>query len=200
MSPQRSNREALIDGALRCIEEKPSGSVTARDISAASGANLASIAYHFGSKDTLIAHAMEEGFNRWQDELATAMGDLTGDTPAERMSKVVGQLQAEANRHKGLIHAFLAALARAPHDSELREVLARAYAASRKSVAALLDLGEDLPAVDAAALLLAIVDGLLIQAFMDDSRPVEAEAIWRGMQRLSELAAGAGATGQQANS
>jgi AcrR family transcriptional regulator len=200
MSPQRSNRDALINGALRCIEEKPSANITARDISAASGANLASIAYHFGSKDTLMAHAMEEGFNRWQGELAAAMGDLAGDAPAERMGKVVGHLQAEAKRHRGLTNAFLAALARAPHDSELREVLARAYAASRKSVAALLDLGEDQAAIDAAALLLATFDGLLIQALMDDSRPVEATAIWRGMQRLSELATGTGAADQQANS
>lgn len=191
MSPQPSNREALIDGALKCIEEKPSGNVTARDISAASGANLGSIVYHFGSKDALMAHAMEEGFNRWQTELATAMGDLGGDTPAERMGKVVGYLQAEAKLHRGLINAFLAALARAPHDSELRGVLARAYAASRRSVADLLGLGEDEAAIDAAALLLATFDGLLLQALMDEARSVEAAAIWRGMQRLSELAADA---------
>ena len=188
MSPQHSNREALIDGALRCIEEKASGNVTARDISAASGANLASIVYHFGSKDALVAHAMEEGFNRWQAELARGMGDLDGDTPAERMSKVIGHLQTEATRHQGLVNAFFAALALAPHDGELREVLARAYAASRKFVAALLDLGEDRAAIDAAALLLATFDGLLLQAHMDDLRPVEAAAIWRGMQRLSERA------------
>jgi len=188
MSPQHSNRDALIDGALRCIEEKPSANVTARDISAASGANLASIVYHFGSKDALLAHAMEEGFNRWQAELAAAMGDLAGTTPAERMGKVVGHLQTEAKRHQGLTNAFLAALARAPHDNELRGVLARAYEASRKSVATLLGLGEDRAATDAAALLLATFDGLLIQALMDETRPVEAEAIGGGMQRLSELA------------
>jgi len=189
MSPQHSNREALIDGTLRCIEEKPSESVTARDISAASGANLASIVYHFGSKDALMAHAMEVGFNRWQAELATAMGDLGGATPAERMGRVVEHLQVEAKRHQGLTNAFLAALARAPHDSELREVLARAYSASRESVAALLGLGKDPAAIDAAALLLATFDGLLLQALMDKARPVDAVAIWRGMQRLSELAA-----------
>src|ERR1041384_4550647 len=105
VSPQHSNREALIDGALRCIEEKASGNVTARDISAASGANLASIVYHFGSKDALVAHAMEEGFNRGQAELARGMGDLDGDTPAERMSKVIGHLQTEATRHQGLVNA-----------------------------------------------------------------------------------------------
>ncbi len=189
MSPQHSNREALIDGALRCIEEKPPGSITARDISAASGANLASIVYHFGSKDALMAHAMEAGFNRWQAELATAMGDWDGDNPADRMGKVITHLQIEAKRRQGLTNAFLAALARAPHDSELREVLARAYSASRKSVAALLGLGEDPMAIDAAALLLATFDGLLIQALMDEARPVEAASILRGAQRLSELAA-----------
>lgn len=188
MTPQHSNRDALIDGALRCIEEKPSANITARDISATSGANLASIAYHFGSKDALLAHAMEEGFNRWQAELAAAMGDFAGATPSERMGKVVEHLQAEAKRHQGLINAFLAALPRASYDTELREVLARAYESSRKSIAAMLGLGEDQAATDASAILLATFDGLLIQAVMDETRPVEAMAIWRGMQRLSQLA------------
>ena len=41
-----------------------------RDIAQAAKANVASITYHFGSKDALIAEALAEGFRRWFAEFA----------------------------------------------------------------------------------------------------------------------------------
>ena len=49
MSPQRSNRQVLLEGALRCVERLPAERITARVIADESGANAASIVYHFGS-------------------------------------------------------------------------------------------------------------------------------------------------------
>ena len=64
MSPQRSNRQLLLDGALRCLERLPAEHITARAIADESGANLASIGYHFGSKEALLraeqAHAQHQ--------------------------------------------------------------------------------------------------------------------------------------------
>jgi AcrR family transcriptional regulator len=187
MSPQHSNREALIEGALECIAERGTAAITARDISAASGANLASIVYHFGSKDALLVHALEEGFKRWLAELAAAMGDLTDLSPVERLKSATQHLQSSMTRHRGLVRVFLAALARAPHDDELRDVLARSYTESRQAVAALLELGEGEGAIDASALLLAAFDGLLIQSVVDKGRHLDPAAIWGGIGRLSEL-------------
>lgn len=64
VSPQRSNRDQLVDGALRCLERLPADRVTARVIAYESGANLASIGYHFGSKDDLVTAAVIEGLDR----------------------------------------------------------------------------------------------------------------------------------------
>src|SRR5690606_38768776 len=47
-------RQDLLAGAKRCIAEKGYSRTTARDIPAASGANLAAIGYHFGSKEALL--------------------------------------------------------------------------------------------------------------------------------------------------
>src|SRR5690349_18095652 len=140
MSPQHSNRQALIEGTLRCIMERPSADITSRDIAAASSANLASISYHFGSKDALIACAIEEGFRRWLAELAGTIWELSKVDEAERIAQAVGILHSGLKRHRGLVNAFLAALARAPHDDELRKILARSYVDSRQGVAALLGL------------------------------------------------------------
>jgi AcrR family transcriptional regulator len=96
MSPQRSNRSSLIDGTLRCLERLPPERVTARAIAAESGANLASITYHFGSKDDLVTEAVIEGLDRWLDEIDRAMGELAPAGPRERFRRA-GQL-FEASR------------------------------------------------------------------------------------------------------
>src|SRR5919106_6153791 len=57
VSPQRSNRSRLVEGTLRCLERLPPERITARAIAKESGANLASITYHFGSKDALVTEA-----------------------------------------------------------------------------------------------------------------------------------------------
>jgi AcrR family transcriptional regulator len=186
MSPQHSNRQALIEGTLNCIEARPAASVTARDIAAASGANLASIGYHFDSKDALVALALEEGFKRWLIELATEMGDLTTLAPPQRLSRAIDALRTGVERHQGLVHAFVAALAGAAHDRQLRAVLARSYADARSAVADLLALGQDDAAIDAASLVLATFDGLVIQAIVDDSARLDVE---RGLERLESVLA-----------
>ncbi|MER6182826.1 TetR/AcrR family transcriptional regulator [Streptomyces sp. NPDC001652] len=51
------HREDLLEGAKRCLLEKGFARTTARDIVKESGTNLASIGYHYGSKDALLAEA-----------------------------------------------------------------------------------------------------------------------------------------------
>ena len=51
------HREDLLEGAKRCLLEKGFVRTTARDIVTESGTNLASIGYHYGSKDALLAQA-----------------------------------------------------------------------------------------------------------------------------------------------
>lgn len=51
------HREDLLEGAKRCLLEKGFLRTTARDIVKESGTNLASIGYHYGSKDALLAQA-----------------------------------------------------------------------------------------------------------------------------------------------
>src|SRR5947199_5851342 len=75
---QPSNREALIEGAIGCLKAKGFARTTARDIAAASAANLASIGYHFGSKDALLNEALIRIFeqrNRYMAEIPVASED-----------------------------------------------------------------------------------------------------------------------------
>jgi AcrR family transcriptional regulator len=167
MSPQVSNRHALLEGALRCLEELGYGEVTTRDIARAANANVASITYHFGSKDALIAEALAEGFRRW---LAEFTGEVTRTGAAGREARLHDSVRAlgeSIETHAGMARAFIAALSRAPHDEHLRDVLGASYRETRTSIAGFLELGEGEQGELLAGVLIAMFDGLLIQWLID---------------------------------
>lgn len=184
MSPQRSNRSQLIEGTLRCLERLPAERVTARAIAAESGANLASITYHFGSKDNLVTEAVIEGLDRWLDEVAARLGDLERSPPATRFRRAAEVIETTRRRHAGLAKNFVGALAKAQHDTRVRELLAAGFRRSRPNVAVLLGLGPDQPGEDAGGLVLALFNGLLFQTLLEPSLAIEGERMERAQARL----------------
>jgi AcrR family transcriptional regulator len=187
VSPQRSNRAQLIDGTLRCLERLPPERVTARVIARESGANLASITYHFGSKDGLVTEAVIAGLDRWLAELAKAMDDGRGQDPAQRFRLAWEAVEASRRHHSGLAATFVTALARAQHDLPVRETLAAGFRRTRPEVAALLALGPDRTGEDAAGLVLALFYGLLLQSLLDPGLAIEGERMAEAQARLRPL-------------
>ena len=187
MSPQRSNRSNLVEGTLRCLERLPPERITARAIAAESGANLASIAYHFGSKDELVTEAAIMGLDRWLEEIEERLGDLTAQEPAERFRRASEVVEESRRRHAGLARNYVAALARGQHDPRIRERLAAGFRDARPNVAALLGLGGDRGGSDAAGLVLAQFHGLLLQVLLDPDLAIEGERMTRAQARLRTL-------------
>ena len=67
------HREDLLAGAVACLREKGYARTTARDIVAASGTNLGSIGYHYGSTKALLNAAVLAAIGEWGAQLADAM-------------------------------------------------------------------------------------------------------------------------------
>src|ERR1700689_3468403 len=67
------HREDLLAGAVACLREKGYARTTARDIVAASGTNLGSIGYHYGSTKALLNAAVLAAIGEWGAQLAGAM-------------------------------------------------------------------------------------------------------------------------------
>jgi AcrR family transcriptional regulator len=187
VSPQRSNRAKLVEGALRCLERLPAERITARAIARESGANPSSIAYHFGSKDNLITEAAIAGLDRWLDDIAATLGDLASQPPAARFQLGIAAVETSRPQHTGLARNYLAALAKAPHDERIRALLADGFANARPNVAAVLNLGDDETAHDAAGLVLALFHGLLIQVLLDPALAIEGKRMRRAQTRLRDL-------------
>ena len=187
MSPQRSNRASLIEGTLRCLERLPAERVTARAITEESGANLASIAYHFGSKDNLVTEAVIEGLDRWLAEVTASLENLASQDPVERYKLAGEAIETSRRRHTGLARNFIGALAKAQHDARVRELLADGFRRTRPAVAALLGLGGDQAGHDAAGLILAQFNGLLFQALLDPDLAIEGDRMRQAQARLRGL-------------
>ncbi len=192
MSPQPSNRSSLIEGTLRCLERLPPERVTARAIAEESGANLASIAYHFGSKDNLVTEAVIEGLDRWLEDVAKGLSDLPSQAPAVRFRRAVEVIETSLQQHAGLARNFVGAFAKAQHDPRVRRTLAEGFHRSRRNVASVLGLGRDRAGRDAAGLMVALFDGLLFQVLLDPSLGIEGSRMTGAWKRLLGILADGG--------
>jgi AcrR family transcriptional regulator len=69
----------LRDAAERLLAERAAARISLRDITEAAGANVASVGYHFGSKDALldevVRHALTEGYEQQRARLSQLPDD-----------------------------------------------------------------------------------------------------------------------------
>ena len=171
-TPDRStHRTKLLEAARTLLRERTYGNITARDLVAASNTNLGSIGYHFGSKEALLNEAIGLAFEEWADAIIRATQIDPGPGPLS----LTGSLRTVLDEYGSIrpyYHAYIEALARSARSPELREQLAAHYNRQRDRVASLLiDSRQDpIDPTDArhlASVMIATVDGLLIQTFID---------------------------------
>jgi AcrR family transcriptional regulator len=165
-----SHRDALLQGAKECLRTKGYARTTARDLVAASGTNLSSIGYHFGSKEALLAEAFDEVFMEWTGHL-TAASRGPGANALERMGTSWRRMLEEMPEHGSVMLAFVESIGPSVRSPELREKLADHYVRTRDEVAAAVrdSLGEDSQADPSviASFLIAIHDGFMVQFLVD---------------------------------
>lgn len=167
----RSHRDRLIAAAKRLLRERGYASVTARDLVAASGTNLGSIGYHFGTKEALLNEALADVFAEWTRRIS----DLTA-TAGGPLERAAGSWVATLDsmpENAPLLRAFVDSLGPALHSPELRGQLAGHYRDLRRQVAGTVAAaypGGDIAADRAqavASFMIAIADGFVIQYLLD---------------------------------
>lgn len=174
------HREDLLAGAKRCLYERGYARTTARDIVAASGTNLASIGYHFGSKDALLRAAMMEAFEEFGAELERALAADTGGGPMERFESWLTRVIESLTTQRGVWAASFDIFVQAEHSPEVREVLANGYELARPALGARI-LGIDEGEVDATtartvgSFLIALQAGLAAQWLLDPEHAPSAQ-------------------------
>lgn len=183
---EHGHRERLLEAAIECLETKGYARTTSRDLVAASGTNLASIGYHFGSKEHLLNVAVSEAFQRWLKPLIALAAEPGPATPLERLGRTLNGVIETLAENRPLIAACLEAWAQLAHSEDLRREMAASYEDFRAAIAAtttdaFAEIGS--PGVDAdalAVLIIALFDGLLVRWQLnpgedpDGSRLIEA--------------------------
>lgn len=171
------NREDLLAGALRCLQEKGYARTTARDIVAAAGTSLAAIGYHFGSKEKLLNEAMFAAFDSWGQALAGAQPDATagaGDA-IDRFAALWDRLIEAATAQPEVVAASFESFPAARHSPKLRAQLADGMEEGRRGLVAVLQgVPEDTITDDQVRALgsfySALLSGVVAQWLVDPER------------------------------
>jgi AcrR family transcriptional regulator len=186
----QGHRERLLEAAIACLQEKGYARTTSRDLVAASGTNLASIGYHFGSKEHLLNVAVTEAFQRWLKPLVALAAEPESAMPLERLARTLNGVMDTLEQNRSLITACLEAWAQMARSEDLRAEMTASYADFRTVIAdttrdAFEEIGSTEVDADAlAALIIALFNGLLVQWQLDPSGSPSAS-------RLIEAAQGA---------
>lgn len=149
---------------------------TAREITGRASANLAAIPYHFGSKDAMRTEAL---LAETRELVAPVLELLSSGRPAaERASEAVGLLNDLFERSRSQVPVYLAALAASAHSADVASGLSTLWSDVRRAltddVARQLEAGALPQWVDPeamAALILALVNGVVIAAAVDPDGP-----------------------------
>ena len=184
VSPQRSNRMNLIEGTLRCLSRMPIEKATARVIAEESNANLASISYHFGTKDNLVTAATIEGLDRWLAHVSESVEEIDSDDARERFIQGFRVVGATRKSKTPLTRTFITAIASAQHNSAVRTMLTEGVHKTRRAIAELIGLGSDRDGELAGGVVLAMFYGLMIQALLDPDLAIEGVDLEKALQRL----------------
>src|SRR3954467_1908598 len=122
-----NHRDALLEAAKRLLREQGYAHTTARDLVAASGTNLASIGYHFGSKEALLTEALGDALEEGPDRLDAAGWSASDAAPLDRLVAALTAMVADLGEARPLFIAYLEAMAQAERTPALRERLPRQY-------------------------------------------------------------------------
>ena len=185
-----ANREKLLHAALRLLGTKGYARTTARDLVEESGTNLASIGYHFGSKEALLNEAIARTLALWTASVEQEM--FTGE-PAGLEERVARALEATIDRFAELetyLVSFFESFPPAMRDDELRSTMAAAYEQVRAKgremfKRAFEEDGREIADRDAevlTSLVLAICDGLFLQWILDPGRTPRSEEIMSALR------------------
>ena len=181
---QTSHRERLLEGAIECLRTKGYAHTTARDIAAAANANLASIGYHFGSKDALLNEAIIRGCEEWTKRLGEAAFAGADDSPLGRMAASWVAMIESFEELRPVMVGFIEAVGQSAWSDELREQIAAHYRTVRETVAEMVrvSLGDRAEEVGAdpkvvASFLIAVCDGLVMQWLLDPTEVPSGERL-----------------------
>lgn len=184
------HREDLLEGAKRCLLEKGFVRTTARDIVKESGTNLASIGYHYGSKDALLVEAFvalvekADGFDE-----APAGEDGAKDGSLERFEQIWSNIVRGFPQSRSIWMLTFEVITQGERLAGVRDLLVKAQGEGRSGLAAMFTgieesvIPQDLVETE-GRFYTTLLNGLMVQWLFDPDSATTAEQLTEGMRRV----------------
>ena len=201
------NREALLEGAKRCLLEKGYSRTTARDIADAAGVSLAAIGYHYGSKESLLEQAFMAAMEDWFDDEKQELREEAQEArevkaqkaeaapaadPIERFRDFFGAVIATFPEQQPLLRLNIEMGLEAGHNPALATFMAAAVQLGREGLAenlAGLDPKRDGElAQQVGAFYSVLMTGIVAQYLIDRERFPSADDLAEGLRYVAERA------------
>ncbi|NEW48514.1 TetR/AcrR family transcriptional regulator [Nocardia cyriacigeorgica] len=128
------NRDKLLQAARDCLLSLGYAKTTVRELVKASGANQASINYHFGSKERLLTDTLHDLNREWGDILFAALGGDDPPGPAgneARWDRIVTSIRD----NRALWYVNFESVSAARDDEEIQAMIANGQRMARRSLA-----------------------------------------------------------------
>jgi AcrR family transcriptional regulator len=187
------HREDLLEGAKRCLLEKGFARTTARDIVKESGTNLASIGYHYGSKDALLAQAYIALVEEVSFEGEGDAGITGAPGSLERFREVWANIVDTMRGPSSMWRLSLEIMGMGDQMPEARDQLARAQREGGRGLVAMLMGVPEEEVSDATAdtlgrFYLTLMTGLIAEWAFDQKSAPDADALTEGLRQIIEAA------------
>ena len=126
MPANNTTRQLILEAAVTCVERDGIEGVTTRKIALEAGTNIASINYHFRSKDELLSQVMEMTIRHMLQDVVAA---IEADAPFETtLREVIFYLIDGSLRFPGITRAHLQqAIAGHKHGSTSARAMRRVF-------------------------------------------------------------------------
>jgi AcrR family transcriptional regulator len=163
--PPSGAKERILEGALEVLKRDGYAGLTMTKVATSSGENKALIAYHFGSKQGLVAAAARQVSETLIAEVLDAIGEPTfGDELVRGLTKGVWRMM---ERDPGIQRVYFDLASQSVVEPEVDRIMSEMKARFRAILGELLSAIDDGPEsreIDAAAVyLIAGIEGLALE-------------------------------------
>jgi AcrR family transcriptional regulator len=178
-----SHREDLLTGAVQCLRDKGYARTTARDIVAASGTNLASIGYHYGSVQALLNAAVVHAMDEFGAAIGKAMAASTEGSLLMRFERFWTLILDSVRTDSNVWAATFDMVTVAQREPDVRAVIADGLEDGRLLWARTIvgDAADPATLRAVGALFQALLSGVLAQYLIDPERAPSAADLARAL-------------------
>ncbi|MFD5077199.1 TetR/AcrR family transcriptional regulator [Streptomyces sp. NPDC058371] len=188
------HREDLLEGAKRCLLEKGFVRTTARDIVKESGTNLASIGYHYGSKDALLTQAFVELIQQWGDRFdPPSAREAEPGGSVERFQNVWARMLESFDDFRPLWAASMEIATQGDRVPQLRDLMAKTQVEGRSGLVAMFtgleeETLDERTVQSLGGFYQALLNGLMVQWLFDPASASSAEDLTEGLRQVIDAA------------